>query len=235
MLCRAHARQSLYEHTNLTAPRAKGTGMSEQKPEAAVYKQISTEMRQGLKDIYQRVSAASKGQPLPPRNPDALFLEASSQLDEVLKDTEAAAMTIMEIVERHIELQEKNVELIGGLHDGAANAAPLAQLAANNSLLGDDLSALLTALSFQDITGQRIKRVVSALSQIESMVVELYVSSGLLLDAADKNPSKNVDELHDEARQAVKEFNQGRGELKGPDKAGVSQGAIDDMLSQLGL
>ena len=84
-------------------------------------------------------------------------------------------------------------------------------------------------------TGQRIKRVVSALSQIESMVVELYVSSGLLLDAADKNPTKNVDELHDEARQAVKEFNQGRGELKGPDKAGVSQGAIDDMLSQLGL
>ena len=144
-------------------------------------------------------------------------------------------MTIMEIVERHIELQEKNVELLGGLDDSAANAAPLAQLAANNSLLGDDLSALLTALSFQDITGQRIKRVVSALSQIESMVVELYVSSGLLLDAADKNPTKNVQELQDEARQAVKEFNQGRGELKGPDKAGVSQGAIDDMLSQLGL
>ena len=83
--------------------------MSEQKPEAAVYKQISTEMRQGLKDIYQRVSAASKGQPLPPRNPDALFLEASSQLDEVLKDTEAAAMTIMEIVERHIKKKKKNV------------------------------------------------------------------------------------------------------------------------------
>ena len=209
--------------------------MSEQKPEAAVYKQISSEMRQGLKDIFMRVSAASKGQPLPPPNPDALFLEASSQLDEVLKDTEAAAMTIMEIVERHIELQEKNAELLAGLKDGSANAAPLAQLAANNSHLGNDLSALLTALSFQDITGQRIKRVVSALSQIESMVVELYVSSGLLLDAADKNPTKNVQELQDEARQAVKEFNQGRGELKGPDKAGVSQGAIDDMLSQLGL
>ena len=167
--------------------------MSEEKPEAAVYKQISSEMRQGLKDIFQRVSAASKGQPLPPPNPDALFLEASSQLDEVLKDTEAAAMTIMEIVERHIELQEKNAELLVGLNDGAANAATLAQLATNNSLLGNDLSALLTALSFQDITGQRIKRVVSALSQIESMVVELYVSSGLLLDAADKNPTKNVD------------------------------------------
>ena len=93
----------------------------------------------------------------------------------------------------------------------------------------------MTTLSFQDITGQRIKRVVSALNQIEAMVVELYVSSGLLLEAAEKDPTKNVQELQDEARQAVKEFNQGRSEHKGPDKAGVSQGAIDDMLSQLGL
>jgi len=209
--------------------------MSKQKPEAAVYKQISTEMRQGLKDIFQRVSAASKGQPLPPPNPDALFLEASSQLDEVLKDTETATMTIMEIVERHLDLQEQNAALLGSLRDGAADTAPIEQLEANNGMLGKDLTALLTTLSFQDITGQRIKRVVSALNQIEAMVVELYVSSGLLLDAAEKDPSKNVEELQSEARQAVKEFNQGRTELKGPDKAGVSQGAIDDMLSQLGL
>ena len=212
--------------------------MSEQKPEAAVYKQISTEMRQGLKDIYQRVSAASKGQPLPPRNPDALFLEASSQLDEVLKDTEAAAMTIMEIVERHIELQEKNTELLGGLDAGAANAAPLAQLAANNSLLGDDLSALLTALSFQDITGQRIKRVVTALNKIENTVVELYISSGLIMDGAAKDPNKDTESLQTEARKAVEDFRQNRMKadgLKGPDGNGVSQSAIDDMLSQLGM
>ena len=60
-------------------------------------------------------------------------------------------------------------------------------------------------------------------------------ASGLLLEAAEKDPTKNVQELQDEARQAVKEFNQVRSDLKGPDKAGVSQGAIDDMLSQLGL
>lgn len=42
---------------------------------------------------------------------------------------------------------------------------------------------------------------------------------------AEKDPSKNVQELQDEARQAVKEFNQGRSDLKGPDKAGATQGA----------
>ena len=209
--------------------------MSEEKPEAAVYKQISTEMRQGLREIFERISTASKGQPLPPPNPDALFLEASSQLDEVLKDTESATMTIMEIVERHLDLQEQNAAHLAGLLSGGADAAPITELEANNKLLGDDLTSVLTALSFLDITGQRIKKVVSALNQIEAMVVELYVSTGLILDAAEKDPSKNVQELQDDARQAVKEFNQVRSDLKGPDKAGVSQGAIDDMLSHLGM
>ena len=144
-------------------------------------------------------------------------------------------MTIMEIVERHLDLQEQNASLLGGLRAGVADAAPIDQLEANNQTLGNDLTTLLTTLSFQDITGQRIKRVVTALNQIEAMVVELYVSSGLLLDAAEKDPSKNVQELQNEARQAVKEFNQSRTELKGPDKEGISQGAIADMLSQLGL
>ena len=209
--------------------------MSEEKPEAAVYKQISSEMRQGLKDIFQRVSAASKGQPLPPPNPDALFLEASSQLDEVLKDTETATMSIMEIVERQLDFQEQNDGILSALRNEAEDPARIIQLETNNFRLGKDLTNLMTTLSFQDITGQRIKRVVSALNQIEALVVELYVSSGLLLEAAEKDPTKNVQELQDEARQAVKEFNQVRSDLKGPDKAGVSQGAIDDMLSQLGL
>ena len=222
-------------HINSTALRAKGTGMSNEKPEAAVYKQISTEMRQGLKDIFERISTASRGQPLPPPNPDALFLEASSQLDEVLKDTESATMIIMEIVERHLDLQEQNATQLADLRSNGADAAAIAGLEAYNQSLGEDLTAVLTALSFQDITGQRIKKVVSALNQIETMVVELYVSSGLILDGAEKDPSKNVQELQDEARKAVKEFNQGRSDLKGPDKAGATQGTIDDMLSQLGL
>lgn len=208
--------------------------MSDEKSEAAIYKQISSDMRQGLKDIFQRISTASKGQALPALNTDALFLEASNQLDEVLKDTEDATMRIMEIVERHMDLQAKSTQILAQLHE-SADAAAVEELQAHNSQLGDDLTALLTTLSFQDLTGQRIKRVVTALSQIETIVVGLYVSSGLMLDGAEKDPHKDVQELQEEAKQAVKEFQQGRGDLKGPDKSGVSQSAIDDMLSQLGM
>ncbi len=212
--------------------------MSENKPENTVYKQVSADIRDGLRDIYQQISTASKDQPQVVEQPKELFLEASSQLTEVLKATETATMHIMEIVERHLELQGQNVELLEKLRNGENVALHTSTLIEHNHKLGDDLTALLTTLSFQDITGQRIKRVVSALEQIEAKVVELYVSSGLMMEGAEKDPMKNVAELQSEAKQAMQEFRKGqqvRSELKGPDTHGVSQNAIDDMLSQLGL
>ena len=215
--------------------------MSENKAENTVYKQVSADIRKGLRDIYQQISTASKEQEQPQpagQQPRELFLEASSQLTEVLKATETATMHIMEIVERNLELQERNTELLEKLRSGENTALHTATLAENNQKLGDDLTTLLTTLSFQDITGQRIKRVVAALEQIETMVVELYVSSGLMMEGAEKDPQKDVAELQSEAKQAMQEFRNGRqvrSELKGPDANGVSQNAIDDMLSQLGL
>ena len=213
--------------------------MSEEKRQDAVYRQLSADMRQGLKDIYQQISTASAADGAA-AGTDALFHEASAQLDEVLRDTESAAMSIMEIVEKHLELQAESAALIA-----AAGEAPgMARLAAINDELGADLTSLLTTLSFQDITGQRIKKVVMALNGIERQVVDLYVASGLVMDGAEKDPAKDARTLQDEARQAVADFRenrqkpegkQGGSELKGPDKNGVSQAAIDDMLAQLGF
>ncbi|MDE5879355.1 MAG: protein phosphatase CheZ [Desulfovibrio sp.] len=211
--------------------------MSEEKGHEAVYRQLSADMRQGLKDIYQQISTASAAEGAAPAT-DALFHEASAQLDEVLRDTEAAAMSIMEIVEKHLELQAESATLIAAAGEGEG----LARLAAINDELGVDLTTLLTTLSFQDITGQRIKKVVTALNGIERQVVDLYVASGLVMDGAEKDPAKDARTLQDEARQAVADFRESRkqpeaggSELKGPDKNGVSQAAIDDMLAQLGF
>ncbi len=111
-----------------------GDIMSEQKRQAAVYRQLSADMRQGLKDIYQQISTASAAEGAPPAT-DALFHEASAQLDEVLKDTEAAAMSIMEIVEKHLELQAESARI---LEDAAAGGGDMARLAAINGVLGED-------------------------------------------------------------------------------------------------
>ena len=86
---------------------------------------------------------------------------------------------------------------------------------------------IMTALSFQDLTGQRIKRIVTALQQIEKVVFELYMATGLSMKAMEQNPEKSVEEI----RQASKAR---ATQLKGP-QAGATQTDVDDLLSQLGL
>ena len=111
--------------------------MAEQHDEPAVYKQLSTEMRQGLKDIYQQISTASSDQATPVPDTDALFHEASDQLGEVLKATETATMSIMEIVEKHLDLQAESAELLAAVREGAATESQKLRLSEINNQLGD--------------------------------------------------------------------------------------------------
>lgn len=197
-----------------------------------IYRQLSAEMRDGLKSIYhQTTHAASQGRPT-----DALFTEASGQLDEVVKATECAAMNIMEIVEKQQAAAGEAAQIIRRLQNGPHESGDLERLNAINSALDADLTTLLTTLSFQDIAGQRIKKVMAALQAIEQSVLELYLSSGLIMDAAEKDPGQDAATLRAEAQKAVRQFSENRqSQLKGPDSGGCSQAAIDDMLAQLGL
>ena len=210
--------------------------MSKEQGSGHIYKQLSTEMRNGLRDIYQHISSASDQESSNRAND--LFLEASDQLDEVLKATESAAMNIMEILERQLDLQNEATTLIEDLVKGDASEDKKFRITEINKLLGDDLTTLMTTLSFQDIAGQRIKKVIAALGKIEKSVVELYVSSGLIMEGAEKDPAKDAKTLKDEASKAVEDFKNNRqvkSTLKGPSNDGISQNAIDDMLAQLGM
>lgn len=206
--------------------------MADNNSDMDIYRQLSAEMRDGLKNIYhQTAEAVSHGCPT-----DALFTEASGQLDEVVKTTEKAAMNIMEIVEKQQDAAQESGRILERFQNGCAEENDVRRLQELNQGLVTDLTTLVTNLSFQDIAGQRIKKVISALGKIEQSVLELYLSSGLMLDAAEKDPARDAADLSAEARKAVREYNENRqSQLKGPDNNGCSQGAIDDMLAQLGL
>lgn len=203
-----------------------------------IYKQLSNDMRDGLRDIYQQISNASRDQEGSNDNAQLLFQEATNQLQEVIETTEKATMTIIEIVERDLNLQAELADAIAAVRADGASEDSLARLDDLNNKIGDDLTNLMTSMSFQDLTGQRIKKVVNALQKIEKSVVDLYVSSGLIMDGVEKDPAKDASALKDEASKALDDFHNNRqvkSELKGPDKNGASQAAIDDMLAQLGL
>lgn len=202
-----------------------------------IYKELSADMRNSLKHIYRQITTASQEDSAAAKS-EALFSEASDQLNEVVKATESAAMDIMDIVEKQLDQTNANAALIASLQGKITDEA-LDTLRINNEKLATDLTSVLAALGFQDITGQRIKKVMSALLAIENSVLELYLSSGLVMEAAEKTPHKHADEIRAEAKKAVDDYNSSArktgSELKGPSSDGVSQEAIDNMLAQLGL
>ncbi|MFV0420732.1 protein phosphatase CheZ [Oleidesulfovibrio sp.] len=197
--------------------------------EGEFYKKINSDMRSGLQNIYQEISHAAKDKSAAPpseEQTDKLFSEASEQLDEILTTTKQATDDIMDVVEQQLERQAEAAALLDEL-EKEASPETIAKLRTFNSELGDNLSSIMTALSFQDLTGQRIKKIITALQRIEGTVFELYMSTGLIMKAHDESPDKELAELEQETKQRMSE-------LKGPTRD-VSQSDIDDMLAQLGL
>ncbi len=210
--------------------------------ESEFYRKISTDMRDGLRRIYKEMNEA--------RNvgydetvisdkamADKLFKDASEQLSAVLRQTEDAANTIMEVVEHLQELQQENAMLLEKAHRGRITPMEWQRVIESNKGLGEDLSTLMTAMSFQDLTGQRIKKAVAAMRQLESTVLELYLSSGVMMKAYEEKPGQDIARIEEQARAAVADLKQKvqGAELKGPSDDACKQGDIDDLLAQFGL
>ena len=201
-----------------------------------MYRQIGEEMQKGLKNIYHQITATASCRNIENQPAKALFTEASSQVAEVVKATEQAAMNIMDLVEEQSRNAEEAGAIIGELQKEQPESAPLARLAEINASLITALEQVLTALSFQDITGQRLRKVTEALGKIESGVLELYLASGLALEAAAKQEDGDPGALNEEAWQAVEDFRENgyvQSQLKGPDANGMSQESIDRLLAEL--
>ncbi|WP_300157921.1 protein phosphatase CheZ [Solidesulfovibrio sp.] len=200
--------------------------------ESEFHQRLNQEMRQGLQDIYKEINKAAKhdGEHIPQgdrQQTDQLFQEAAQQLDKILQTTESATTDIMDIVEKHMDLQARATGDLDALEQGQAAPEAVARLRESNAALGDDLMRIMTTLSFQDLTGQRIKRIIEAIKKVEQIVLDLYLSTGLQMKAWAEEPEKDIKVLETEAKQKVSA-------LKGP-QSKVQQGDVDDLLSQLGL
>jgi len=247
--------EDLREALSSTLENQISTTLAEALLEGEFYRRISKDMRTGLRKIHKEISATSKPNEsaggtssLPPTGESSsqsvaesaranqLFSEASSQLTEVLVQTENATVTIMEAVERQFSNQSLVADLLARV-SGEENKYAISELEALQVELDTDLNSILMALSFQDLTGQRIKRAVAALQEIESTTVELYLSTGLLIQAHEETPVENLDRLTEQTRETVEAFASQSvvgSELKGP-SGGADQANIDDLLKQLGM
>lgn len=222
----------LRESISATIEREVAKTLSRALLESEFHQRLNQEMRQGLQDIYKEINQAAKTENEAHvqgdrQQADQLFQEAAQQLDKILQTTETATTEIMDIVEKHMDLQTTASGILSGLESGAATAEEVANLRDANAALGEDLMRIMTTLSFQDLTGQRIKRIIEAIKKVEQIVLDLYLSTGLQIKARAEAPDKAIAELEAEAKRKVSE-------LKGP-QTKVGQGDVDDLLAQLGL
>jgi chemotaxis protein CheZ len=199
--------------------------------EGEFFKKVNEDMRNSLEEIYHEIVDVKKGMKSSPtadnRETDMLLTEATDHLDEIMKSTEEATVSIMDIVEKHQEMIIKSGELLSTFRTGGASKQAVDELIDLNDVHQKDLTEIMTTLSFQDLTGQRIKRIITALSRIEEIVFHVYMTTGVMEKVRKEHPDQDFKELHEAGHQRVSA-------LKGPQN-GTSQNDVDDLLSKLGL
>lgn len=200
--------------------------------EGEFYRRVNDDLQSGLKQIYQEVKAARGGKEIKcitaDIDPEELFSETSDQLDAVLQTTEKAAVDIIDIVENLQEMQGSVAKIVKGFESGGVTKADRRKLKKINDTLGNDLSTIMVTLSFQDLTGQRIKIIINSIRQVEKIVREVMLSTGLMIRQREEEPEIDINELSENAKSEA------TSKLSGP-SADASQGDVDDLLASLGL
>lgn len=140
------------------------------------------------------------------------FPEASNQLLDITKETEAATHKIISLTEKVLDDQNTLSEHLRKLKDSTHNLGNTKKIKSiiqnietiNNSNR-EDLISLLTALSFQDLTGQKVKKILFLVQDIETKILELLVSFGLSVDEkSDSKGKKKKEEMITELQDSSK-------------------------------
>lgn len=208
--------------------------------EGEFFRKVNDDMREGLEKIYGEIRKAKKEAGKKVRGDketNELISEASDQLDAILKSTENATVRIMDIVEKHQEMIIQSGDLLKEFRTGGAKKVNVEKLIELNDAHQEALMEIMTALSFQDLTGQRIKKIITALKRIEEIVFSVYMSTGLKVRHHDETPEKDAKQIEKETKKTVNKLRKDKvkgSELKGPG-SGTDQAAVDDLLAQLGL
>ncbi len=139
---------------------------------------------------------------------------ASVQLSEITKATEEATHGIMGQVERVLDNQDLILHHIEAIEKGGDISMAIGELRQVTSDNKETLLDIITGLSFQDLTGQKIKGIISLIEEVEKRIIQLIVTFGL--------KSKTTIE----EGSPLREFT---------DSTKLEQGLVDSVLKEFGF
>ena len=149
-----------------------------------------------------------------PTDSGEVFASMADTLDDIVENTENASNTILESMEG----VEEELDGLRALENPEVNAAC--------DRINDRTNAVFEACSFQDLTGQRITRVVTSLKFIEERINSMVRMWGK------EELAKVVEEVTRESQVAQADTDKAL--LHGPqsNKSAISQADVDKMFSQ---
>ena len=175
--------------------------------------------------------------------------QATDQLEAIIETTENAANKIMDNMESLQADIERMGNIFASLRQGAIivpgeekedvkvkidsqtkkTISPLIDYIESSvknyvSLISDSF----IQMSFQDLTGQRIKCIIKLIRKMEEKIADMVISFGIRLTEIEKNPDISQADLQRAVDEKVTE-------LSGPQKEGqgLDQSGIDDLLANL--
>jgi len=192
-------------------------------------KEIAREMIEFRKDIQEKIEPVMVGLA------EYAMPEASNQLEGINETLEKSTMKILDINEEQVELINHQLDslksILSGNGDGK-NRDEIFKLIEQQVEILNRLSALsmrmMEPLSFQDLVGQRIQKLVKMIKLTETRIGDLIISFGIRLQKYREDPNRTFDDL----TQEVENF---KSELAGPknENEGLDQAGIDELLSGL--
>lgn len=221
-------------HVARSGVQAKGYQMNKKKPakNEGFYQDVSRITLAGLSEIaadfqefYEELAA--KFHPALQDAADQELPEASDQLNAVIESTETATTMIMDALEE-IQLEQAKIREALVKVNETKNLAKYKKNMIDEAAISvagseDKIMKIFEALSFQDLTGQRIKKIVTLVQSVE---VKIHNILGAL---SEKAPER------EEKPEVIVEDGKEEDELKGPQREGqgMDQSAIDALLADL--
>ena len=181
------------------------------------------ELARYLESAMRKVSEI--GAPLASDN--AALPQATAHLLDLNKMTEEGTLEVMRLTEmiqdNHARAAKELAVVVSALEavDSRALAARLAKTATELAQDDKHLMDIMTALSFQDLVAQRVKKLVTIVEDVQCKLVELVVVFGLEQEAA-------VPETKGKAGEMLRQ-------LEASKSTAIKQDLADELLSEFGF
>ncbi|MGE0468457.1 MAG: protein phosphatase CheZ [Nitrospira sp.] len=197
-------------------------GWSVQQREQKLYEEIG-ELARFVEQAMKAISEASPGI----LSSSTQLPTASGHLSDLNKMTEDGTLEVMRLTEMIQDNRNRSANDLAAVVDilRAVDAVKLAErLEKVSAVMAEDgkhLSDIMTALSFQDLVAQRVKKLVVILDDVQSKLVELVVLFGI-------QPNEESRSCEGTAGHLLKQLDESK-------KTAMKQQVADDILAQFGF